>query len=416
MESRGAGFFAVANDDPTVRWRARNALLVLTGVCLAATGLTIINAIWGSSEVATTMLGVTVASGLSVALIKANRIGLGLGIFFIVPQIGQALSMAARHDARLGAIMILAPIALAGSMLPPRGIIGVAIFSVTIGVVSTLKFPPTTPITTTEIFLCMFGLLVAILLSALLGIAGLQREMRRAERSSRALTELNSELEQRVAERTEELQDALTQQRNLIAELAENAVRDPLTGLHNRRFSDHELPIMIATGERYKHPVAVALADVDNFKQINDGYSYEVGDEVLRQFANILTEVTRGSDRVTRHGGEEFLIVMPESTVEEAALASERIRHAVEAHPWYHVAPDLTVTVSIGVADTYHSPGLHNVVDAADRAVHQAKRTGRNRVITVTTDPGSQERPNILMGCDELQTAQQREEHPISPM
>ena len=80
---------------------------------------------------------------------------------------------------------ILAPIALAGSMLPPRGIIGVAIFSVTIGVVSTLKFPPTTPITTTEIFLCMFGLLVAILLSVLLGVAGLQKEMGRAERSSR---------------------------------------------------------------------------------------------------------------------------------------------------------------------------------------------------------------------------------------
>ena len=408
MVSRGDGFFAVSDGDPTVRWRARNALLVLTGVFIAGTVLTILNLIAGSREVATTMLGVTVASGLAVACIKSGKVGIGLAIFFIAPQIGQAMSMAGRHDARLGALLILAPVALAGSMLPPRGIVAVAIFSVSIGIGCTLAFPPTEPISTTEILLCMFGLLVAILLSALLGVAGVQQEMRRADKSAKALVELNAELERRVAERTEELQDALAQQRKLINEWAENAVRDPLTGLHNRRFSDHELPIMIATGERYKHPVAIALADVDNFKQINDGYSYEIGDEVLRRFADILREVTRSTDRVTRHGGEEFLIAMPESTVEEASLASERIRQAVEAHPWSDVAPDLSVTVSIGVADTYHSPGLIHVVDAADRAVHQAKRSGRNRVIAVTTDPGTLDQPNVLMESKKLSTTQQR--------
>jgi diguanylate cyclase (GGDEF)-like protein len=391
-----------------MRWRARNALLVLTGVFIAATFLTILNELVGSHEVAVTMLGVTVASGLSVALIKTGRVGLGLAIFFVAPQIGQAISMAGRHDARLGALLIMAPIALAGSMLPPKGIVAVATFSVAVGVGCTLAFPPKEPITVTEILLCMFALLVAILLSALLGVAGVQQEMRRAEKSSNALAQLNADLERRVAERTEELQEALAQQRTLINELAENAVRDPLTGLHNRRFSDHELPIMIATGERYKHPVAIALADVDNFKQINDGYSYEIGDEVLRRFAGILRDVTRSTDRVTRHGGEEFLIAMPESTVEEASRASERIRQAVEAHPWFEVAPDLNVTVSIGVADTYHSPGLHHVVDAADRAVHQAKRSGRNRVIAVTTDPGTQEKPNVLMESTNLSTTQQR--------
>ena len=408
MVSRGNGLFAVSSDDPTVRWRARNALLVLTGVFIAGTVLTIVNEIAGSHEVAITMLGVTVASGLAVACIKTGKVGLGLAIFFIAPQLGQAMSMAGRHDARLGALLILAPVALAGSMLPPKGIVAVAVFSVSIGVGCTLAFPQKEPITTREIFLCMFALLVAILLSALLGVAGVQKEMRRADKSAKALVELNADLERRVAERTEELQDALTQQRKLINELADNAVRDPLTGLHNRRFSDHELPIMIATGERYKHPVAIALADVDNFKQINDGYSYEIGDEVLRRFADILRDVTRSTDRVTRHGGEEFLIAMPESTVEEASLASERIRQAVEAHPWSDVAPDLSVTVSIGVADTYHSPGLIHVVDAADRAVHQAKRSGRNRVIAVTTDPGTLDQPNVLMESTNLSTTQQR--------
>jgi diguanylate cyclase (GGDEF)-like protein len=416
MTSRGYGFFTVASDDPSVRWRARNALLVLTGVFVAGTFLTVLNELNGAHEVATTMLGVTLASGLAVAFIKSGRVGLGLAIFFVAPQLGQAISMAGRHDARLGAILILAPIALAGSMLPPRGIIAVAVFSVSIGVGCTLAFPPREPITTTEIFLCMFGLLVAILLSALLGVSGLQQEMRRSEKSSRALADLNADLERRVAERTEELQEALNQQRALITELAENAVRDPLTGLHNRRFSDHELPIMIAAGERYRHPVAVALADVDNFKQINDGYSYEVGDEVLRRFAGILNEVTRATDRLTRHGGEEFLIAMPESTVNEAAMASERIRRAVETHPWSQVAPDLRVTVSIGVSDTYHTPGLYQVLEAADRAVHEAKRSGRNRVIAVTTDPGTAEQPNILMDAERSEPAQESEIHAVSPV
>ena len=317
--------------------------------------------------------------------------------------------MASRHDARLGGLLILAPVALAGAMLPPRGIAAVAALSVVVGVGCTVIFPPVTPpISTKEIILCMFALLSAIMLSALLGVSGMRQEMQRADRSSRALAQLNAELEQHVAERTEELQQALAQQRNLIGELAENAVRDPLTGLHNRRFSTHELPIMIATGERYNHPVAVALADIDNFKQINDGYSYEVGDEVLRQFASILQEVTRSSDRVTRHGGEEFLIAMPENTVEQAAQASERIRRAVEEHPWHLVADDLRVTVSIGVADTIHSPGLHDVCDAADRAVHEAKRTGRNRVVVVTTDPGMFDEPNEPVDRDDLATAQQR--------
>ena len=410
-----AGFFSIETEDSDLRWRARNALLVLTGVLIAACVLMVLNHFSGSSDVAMTLLGVALASGLAIVLIKSGRVNLGLALFFIAPPIGQAVAMATHQDARLGALLILAPVALAGAMLPPRGILAVATLSVAVGVGCTVAFPPKVAITTTEIFLCMAALLCAILLSALLGVSGLRQEMKRADKSTKALAQLNADLEARVAQRTDELQHALEQQRNLITELAENAVRDPLTGLHNRRFSDHELPIMIATGERYNHPVAIALADVDNFKLINDGYSYEVGDEVLRQFSAILVDVTRSSDRVTRHGGEEFLIAMPENTVEEASLASERIRRAVEEHPWHLVAPDLRVTVSIGVADTIHSPGLHQVLDASDRAVHEAKRTGRNRVVAVTTDPGSIEYPNGL-DRDESESTKQREVHSVGSM
>jgi len=416
MSANGTGFFSIVTDNSDQRWRARNALVVLTGVLIAAATLTIVNHLSGSSEMALTLLGVALTSGLAIVLIKSGRMNLGLALFFIVPPIGQAVAMASNHDARLGALLILAPVALAGSMLPPRGIIAVAALSVVVGVGCTLAFPPQTPIKKAEIILCMSALLCAILLSALLGVRGLRQEMKRADKSTKALAQLNADLEARVAQRTDELQQALSQQRQLISELAENAVRDPLTGLHNRRFSDHELPIMIATGERYNHPVAVALADVDNFKLINDGYSYEVGDEVLRQFSAILLEVTRSSDRVTRHGGEEFLIAMPENTVEQAAFAAERIRRAVQEHPWHLVAPDLHVTVSIGVADTIHSPGMQEVRDAADRAVHEAKRTGRNRVVAVTTDPGPIEFPNLPDVRNDSEPTQQREVHPVGSM
>ena len=409
MKATSSGFFTIDAVNSDERWRARNALLVLTGVLISAATLGIITYVVDSADFSVTLFEVFLASGLAIYFIKNRRVNLGLAIFFIAPPVAQAIAMASRHDARLGGLLILAPVALAGAMLPPRGIAAVAALSVVVGVGCTVIFPPVTPpISTKEIILCMFALLSAIMLSALLGVSGMRQEMQRADRSSRALAQLNAELEQHVAERTEELQQALAQQRNLIGELAENAVRDPLTGLHNRRFSTHELPIMIATGERYNHPVAVALADIDNFKRINDGYSYEVGDEVLRQFASILQEVTRSSDRVTRHGGEEFLIAMPENTVEQAAQASERIRRAVEEYPWHLVADDLRVTVSIGVADTIHSPGLHDVCDAADRAVHEAKRTGRNRVVVVTTDPGMFDEPNEPVDRDDLATAQQR--------
>ena len=409
MASPINGFFTINSDDSAERWRARNALMILFGVFVTATVLTLVDHMIGDDDVALTLLEVAIASGLAIFFIKNGRVNLGLAIFFIARPIAQAITMSSHQDAKLGALFLLAPVALAGAMLSTRGIIGVAALSVGVGVVGTVAFPPAAPITGTEIILCMFALLAAILLSALLGVSGLRQEMLRADRSTRALEQLNVELERRVADRTDELQQALAQQRRLIGELAENAVRDPLTGLHNRRFSLHELPIMIATGERYNHPVAIALADIDNFKLINDGYSYEVGDEVLRRFAVILQEVTRSSDRVTRHGGEEFLIAMPENTVEEAALASERIRRAVEEHPWHLVAPDLRVTVSIGVADTHHSPGLHDVSEAADRALHEAKRAGRNTVVVATSDPGSYIEPIAPHGNDELlETAQQR--------
>ncbi len=231
--------------------------------------------------------------------------------------------------------------------------------------------------------------LVAIVVSALLAARAMRRESVRADASAQlaehAAAELrrhSAELESRVEERTREVLSALTQRDELVSRLAALSVRDPLTGLHNRRFSNEELPSLIAGAERHQRPLSLAIADLDWFKNVNDNFSYSIGDEVLRRFANILTDGARRSDRVSRYGGEEFLIVMPETSVEDAVVLCQRVCDAVRDHPWEEVASGLKVTVSIGVADSLHHPGLVNLIAAADEAIHRAKTNGRDQVAT----------------------------------
>jgi diguanylate cyclase (GGDEF)-like protein len=123
------------------------------------------------------------------------------------------------------------------------------------------------------------------------------------------------------------------------------------------------------------------MADLDHFKVVNDEHSYSIGDEVLRTFARLLSENARASDLVVRYGGEEFLLVMPHTTLDQAVVVCERLRRAVSDHDWGRVVGGLRVTVSVGVASTVQSAGLVTLVSAADTALHQAKRTGRDRVV-----------------------------------
>jgi len=272
--------------------------------------------------------------------------------------------------------------------------------AVVIVLVGTLAYPPVDPPPTAmEIVLAALFLIVVALVTSRLGLQGEREETRRADAEAQRATELarhlqdtNTRLEERVEQRTEELQFALARQEALVAELAELSLRDPLTGLYNRRHADHELPRLVAAAQRYGHPLAMAMADLDHFKLVNDEHSYSVGDEVLRRFARIVTDNARGADVITRYGGEEFLVVMPQTTLEQSHVLCERIRFEVERHPWFEVAPDLRQTVSIGIADTVAHPGLVTLVAAADAALHQAKRQGRNRVAvadgrTTSTEP-----------------------------
>jgi diguanylate cyclase (GGDEF)-like protein len=227
-----------------------------------------------------------------------------------------------------------------------------------------------------------------VLVASLLGVDGVRREAQRADAAASRSADLaaglarsNAELEARVEQRTEELQFTLARQESLVADLAELSLRDPLTGLYNRRHADHELPRLLASAQRYGQPLAMAMADLDHFKRVNDDHSYSIGDEVLRRFSQIMTDNARGADVITRYGGEEFLLVMPQTSLEQAQVVCERLRREVETQPWHEIVEGLRITVSIGVADSVRHDGLVTLVGSADQALHRAKRGGRNQVV-----------------------------------
>ena len=172
--------------------------------------------------------------------------------------------------------------------------------------------------------------------------------------------------------------------RNNLDNSLELAVTDQLTGLHNRRYMIGQLEALVQRAQRGGAPVAALLIDIDHFKKINDSFGHDVGDEVLREFAVRLATNVRAIDLPCRYGGEEFVIIMPDTSATDAGRIAERIRRYISGSP-FRVAGGselLTVTISIGVAATLgegdHAEAL---LKRADEAVYEAKAAGRNRVI-----------------------------------
>jgi diguanylate cyclase (GGDEF)-like protein len=168
------------------------------------------------------------------------------------------------------------------------------------------------------------------------------------------------------------------------ARLEQLATTDPLTQLLNRRALTERLTTEMERALRYDGSVALLLIDLDHFKRVNDTHGHLVGDAVLRDVSDLLLAAVRSSDMVGRYGGEEFLIVLPETDDEGAASFAERVRERVEAHafrPWEDDR-DLRMTASIGVA-TFPAARIESVEDLfarADAALYRAKADGRNRV------------------------------------
>jgi two-component system cell cycle response regulator len=164
----------------------------------------------------------------------------------------------------------------------------------------------------------------------------------------------------------------------------ELAVTDQLTGLHNRRYMTGQLEALMRRAARGGEPVSLLVIDIDHFKKVNDGFGHDVGDEVLREFAVRLASNVRAVDLPVRYGGEEFVIVMPDTQMIDARRIAERIRLHVAGSPFRVMNGKelLTVTISIGVATS--QPGEERpqaLLKRADEAVYEAKSTGRNKVI-----------------------------------
>lgn len=176
--------------------------------------------------------------------------------------------------------------------------------------------------------------------------------------------------------------------RRLRAELQEkNAIleklstTDPLTGLRNRRWVADVLALEVLRATRYGTPLSILMADLDHFKRINDEHGHLAGDTVLVHVSQIVQKMLRGNDVAGRYGGEELIVLLPQTDIEGAAALAERIRGAVEGAPCEGgEGRRLPVTVSIGVAQLERGQDARRLVACADAALYEAKGAGRNRV------------------------------------
>ncbi|MDH3646667.1 MAG: diguanylate cyclase [Gammaproteobacteria bacterium] len=166
------------------------------------------------------------------------------------------------------------------------------------------------------------------------------------------------------------------------------AIKDGLTNLYNHRHLQEALTVEVERSKRYKRDVSVLFIDVDYFKTYNDTQGHPAGDEVLRSLAKILLEHARDADTVARWGGEEFVILAPETSAEQARELAERLRAAVSAFPFQgrETQPNGLITISVGVATLDPNGSHESLVSRADAAVYEAKAAGRNTVRVAPSD------------------------------
>lgn len=170
--------------------------------------------------------------------------------------------------------------------------------------------------------------------------------------------------------------------KRLMEHLRENSLRDPMTGLYNRRFLEDYVGALVSSSQRRKSAFTVLMLDLDFFKQVNDTHGHEAGDKVIKTLADILVRSVRGSDFAVRYGGEEFLLVLTDTGIEPALKVAEKIRAEVEATKVPLPSGILKKTISIGVSEFPNDADTFwQVVKYADVALYKAKAGGRNRVV-----------------------------------
>lgn len=217
----------------------------------------------------------------------------------------------------------------------------------------------------------------------------------RTERLEAQKTELHR-LSESLWETNKQKEQLLAALRQKTEELDRQSKEDGLTGLFNRRYMDERMEVEMRRARRFDHPMAVAMADLDHFKAINDEYSHHVGDAVLKRVADTLAAECRTIDVIARYGGEEFLLCFPETPLRDAGVACEKIRRAVARIDWRDIARELSVTISMGVAAADRDYSVEAMVRRADRRLYEAKRAGRNSVVVDDGGPVRQAEPGAL--------------------
>ena len=174
----------------------------------------------------------------------------------------------------------------------------------------------------------------------------------------------------------------LTKERiRMMEKLQKLAVTDGLTKLYNSRSFYSQLETEVDRFNRYKHPLALLLLDLDHFKEYNDSFGHLEGDKVLVRFSQIIKSCLRANDTAYRYGGEEFTVILPETGAEEAGTVAQRIRAALEAERFRPIdGKKVTITISIGVTEYQSNEELSAFIQRADRAMYRSKQKGRNMV------------------------------------
>jgi two-component system cell cycle response regulator len=171
--------------------------------------------------------------------------------------------------------------------------------------------------------------------------------------------------------------------RDNVQQSIEMAITDALTSLYNRRYMESHLGALVDQASARGKSLTALMLDIDYFKAVNDTHGHDAGDDVLREFATRIKKSIRGIDMACRLGGEEFVIIMPETDVAVAAIVAERLRRCVASEPFAiaNGATQLEVTISIGIATLDAGDSAASILKRADQALYRAKRDGRNRVV-----------------------------------
>ena len=168
--------------------------------------------------------------------------------------------------------------------------------------------------------------------------------------------------------------------------LLEQVQKDPLTKLYNRRYFADVSKDILSISKREKSSICIIMADVDNFKSVNDTYGHLAGDKVLKEISRRLRSMSRESDVIARYGGEEFIILIPNTELDGAQQFAEKIRASI-AYPLFEIDDKLSirVTISIGLAHmhTQEDSTIENIFVRADKALYEAKNSGKNRVFVM---------------------------------